>query len=77
MAVKYKVTIRSISTDGTNIYLEIEVFDGEHTLPTLRPSFDKNITAAEIDTYVQAIADAAPTLAESIYSLVGKVYTQS
>lgn len=71
MANPYRVTVRSISTDGTNLFLEIEIFDGLHTLPTLRPSFSVGTTAATINSYLQAIANNQPTLTSDINALVG------
>lgn len=73
----YKVTIKSISTDGTNLFVEANVFDGSHTLPPITPSFSVETSASEIDTYFQAIADAAPSLSGAMQELVGKTYTQA
>ena len=73
----YKVTIDSISNDGTSLFVTAKVFDGEHTLPPITPSFSASVTAAEIDDYFQAIADAAPTLSQAFQVLVGKTYTQA
>lgn len=77
MATKYRVKINSIATDGTNLFLEIGVFDGEHTFPPIRPSFPVGTTAATITAYVQQIADNTPTLAADIGDLVGSEVTQS
>jgi hypothetical protein len=66
----YRVTIRSISTDGTNMFLEVEVFNGVHTLPPLRPSFPVGTTAATINAYLQTIADNQPVLDQAIADLV-------
>lgn len=71
----YKTTIRSITTDGTNYYLEVEIFNGLHTFVTIRPAFDVSTTTADdIDAYVQAIADSQPVIAGDIKALVGKTY---
>ena len=77
MAAIYKVNLKSISTDGTTLFLEVGIFDGVHTFPTIRPSFSVGTSAATIDTYLQAIADERPVLAADIVVLVGKTYTQA
>lgn len=73
MANPYRVTIRSISTDGTNYYAELEIFDGLHQLPTVRPAFDVSTSDVDILAYVQNIANAQPTLPLAIQNLVGQV----
>lgn len=73
----YKVRINTIGSDGTNLYFEASVSDGPTTFPPVRPSFSVETTASEIDTYFQAIANAAPTLSSGIAALAGKVYTQA
>lgn len=70
MANAYKVTIQGISTDGTNIYVDLSIFDGSHTLPTITPTFPVGTTAAAIQAYAQAIANNQPTLAGDIGDLV-------
>lgn len=71
MANPYKVFVRSISTDGTSLFLEVEVFDGLHTFPTIHPSFAVGTTAAEIRTYLQTIVDSQPILEPEFHSLIG------
>ena len=71
MANPYKVFIRSISTDGTNIYVEAEIFDGFHSFPAIRPSFLVGTTAATITAYLQAVANAQPVLDLTLGALVG------
>jgi hypothetical protein len=73
MANPYRVTIRSISTDGTNYYVELEIFDGLHQLPTIRPAFDASTADTDIQAYVQNIANAQPTLPLAIQNLVGQI----
>lgn len=75
MANAYKVTINSISTDGTNLFVELSVFDGIHTLPLLRPVFAVGTTAAAIQAYAQAIANNQPALAADIGALVNTTLT--
>lgn len=70
MPVAYRVKIKSISTDGTNLYLEIEIFNGLHTLPTLRPSFPVGTAASDITSYIQTIANNQPVLDQAIADLV-------
>lgn len=69
MAVS-KATIKSIASDGTNYYLEVEVFNGDVTLPPLRPVFPVGTSAATINAYITAIANNRPTLAADIALLV-------
>jgi len=70
MANAYKVTIKSISTDGTNLFVEVSIFDGEHTLPSIFPVFPVGTTAATIRAYVQVIANNQPTLTRDLQDLV-------
>ena len=74
---KYTVTVNSISTDDTNLFLEISIFDGEHTLPPLYPSFPVDTSATTIRAYLQQIADNAPALSADIAALVGTSVTQA
>jgi hypothetical protein len=65
----------SIAYDGTNIYCEMSISDGTHTMPTIRPVFDAGATAATITAYMQAIATNRPVISASISSLVGTSVT--
>lgn len=69
MPSTYVVTVESIATDGTNLYLEVSVFDGEHTQPMLRPVFPVTATAATITAYLQTIANNRPALTDAIAAL--------
>lgn len=71
----FKVKIDSISTDGTNLFFTISVFNGAHTLPPITPVFDDATTAAQIDTYMQTIVDNGASLPAAMVPLVGKIYT--
>ena len=73
----YSVKLNSISTDGTTLFLDISIFDGLRTFPPIKPSFTVGTSAATIDTFLQAIADEAPTLNATLAELVGKTYTQA
>jgi hypothetical protein len=65
----YKVTVRSAVSDGTNIFLEVEVSSGAQTYPLIRPTFRVGTTAATIRTYLQTIANNQPTLADDVAAL--------
>ena len=71
MANPYRVFIRSISTDGTSIYVEAEIFDGLHSFPAIRPTFMVGTSATTILSYLQTVANNRPVLDPSIGSLVG------
>lgn len=72
-----KATVKSAASDGTNIYLEVEIFNGDVTLPMLRPVFPIGTTAAEITTYLTTIANIRPTVAAAIIDLVNSPITGS
>lgn len=71
MANAYKVVVRSAVTDGTNIFLEVEITSGAVTFPLIRPIFKVGTTAATIQSYLQTIANNQPTLATDVATLVG------
>lgn len=71
----WTVTVKSIASDGTNLFLEVEVTNGTTTFPLIRPVFPASATAATIITYLQNIANAKPTLTASIAALAGTTYT--
>lgn len=66
----YKVTVKSAVSDGTNIFLEVEIFSGTQTYQLIRPSFKVGTSAATIRTYLQTIANNQPVLADDIATLV-------
>lgn len=70
MANAYTVTITNIATDGTNIYVDVSVCDGVHTMPPMRVTFPSGTAAATIQAYVQTIANNQPTLAGDVANLV-------
>lgn len=70
-----KVTVNSIATDGTNLFLEIMVFNGSETLPPMRPMFPVGTTVAAIQSYLSNIATNAPVLSRDIRELVGYTVT--
>jgi len=72
-----KATIKSAASDGTNIFLEVEVYNGDVTLPILRPVFPVGTTAAEITTYLQNIANNRPSVAQGIAELTNVPVTGS
>lgn len=71
MANGYKVRIESISTDGTNLYVTLNINDGAHRLPDITPVFVVGTSAATITAYAQTIATNGPTLTSDIAALVG------
>jgi hypothetical protein len=71
----YTVTVLSVATDGTNIFLEIQICNGPTTSPIIRPVFEVGTTAATIITYLQAIATARPAVDAGIVALQGTTYT--
>lgn len=71
----YTVRVLTAGTDGTNIYLEIQVSDGNTTGPVIRPVFESGTTYATIAAYLQAMATARPALDATIATLVGTSYT--
>jgi len=71
MPPTYRVKVVSISTDGTNLFFEVSIFDGVHTLPYIYPVFPVGTSAATITTYLQTIADNRPALSADIEALVG------
>ncbi len=76
MAVS-KATIRSAASDGTNIFLEVEVYNGTITLPLLRPVFPVGTSASDIQTYLSNIANNRPTLAQDVAEMVNVTVTGS
>lgn len=71
MANGYKVRVASAATDGTNIFLEVEITSPTQTYPILRPVFKVGTSAATIQAYLQTIANNAPALSADIAVLVG------
>jgi hypothetical protein len=69
MANPYRVLVKSISTDGTTIYVEAEIFDGLHAWPPIRPTFMVGTSAATITNYLQTIANSQPTLDPTLGAL--------
>ena len=70
MANPYIVTIKGIISDGENIYVEMNIFNGNSTTPSFIPSFPVGTTAATIKAYAQAVADAQPVLDPFVAALV-------
>lgn len=71
MANAYKVTAKSAVSDGTNIFLEVEISSGAQTQPVIRPVFKVGTTAAAIQAYLQVIANNQPALAADVAAIVG------
>lgn len=70
MANPYSVGIKGIISDGTNIYVEMNICNGPSTSPSFFPVFPVGTTAAAIQAYAQAIANNQPVLDSSIGALV-------
>lgn len=75
MANGYKVVISNITTDGTNLYVQVEINDGVHQMPSIIPVFPVGTAASVITAYIQQIANNAPTLDSGIAALVGSSVT--
>lgn len=71
----WTVSVRSIASDGTNLFLEVEISNGTTTFPLIRPIFPAATTAATIVTYLQNIANAKPTLGSTIAALQNTTYS--
>jgi hypothetical protein len=72
MANGYKVRLASAATDGTNIFLEIEITSPTQTYPLVRPVFKVGTAASVITAYLQNIATTGPSLTADISALVGQ-----
>jgi hypothetical protein len=70
MANAYTVKVISIVSDGTDIFLEIQINTGSQTLPVIRPTFPVGTTRASIVSYIQNIANTQPTLPTDLPDLV-------
>lgn len=75
MANGYKVVINSITSDGTNYYVEIGINDGVHQLPVIVPVFPVGTLASVITAYIQQVATNGPALTSDISALVGTSVT--
>lgn len=72
MANGYRVRIASAVSDGTNIFLEVEVISPTQTFPLLRPTFKVGTAASVLTSYLQTIANNGPALASDVSALVGQ-----
>jgi hypothetical protein len=70
MANAYTVTVISIVSDGTNIFLEVQIYNGSQTLPLIRPTFPVGTSRATIVSYLQTIADTQPKMPTDLPDLV-------
>lgn len=71
MANGFKVGVSSIATDGTNIYLNISIFDGAHTSPAINIAFPVGTPRSTITAYLANIVNSAPVLDPDIATLSG------
>lgn len=66
-----RVTLVGGNTDGKNLYLEVEMFDGEHT-NRFEPVFPLDTTAEEITQYFKTIIEKNPKLSSEIVGMMQK-----
>lgn len=67
---KAQVTVKSIASDGSNLFLEIEVFNGDVTESLIRPVFPVGTSLATIRSYLQTIANNRPTISSDLVPLI-------
>lgn len=65
------VTLAGANSDGKHLFLEIDVFDGEHT-NRFEPVFDVDASAEEITDYLKGIIEKNPKLKPEIVGLLQK-----
>jgi hypothetical protein len=75
MANPYTVKIGAIVDDGTNIFADLIICDGQHTFQKVKPVFPHGTTAATIQAYAQVIANNQPTIDGALGALVNTVIT--
>lgn len=75
MANGYSVTIDGITSDGTNLFVNIRISNGTSTFPEIQVIFPVGTAASVITAYIQTIATNGPTLTASIGALVGTQVT--
>lgn len=74
----FKVTVTNIISDGTNIYVSANIYDGgEKTMGPITPVFPSGTSAATIQAYLQVVANNRPTLAADVAALENSVITGS
>ncbi len=74
----FKVTVTNVVNDGTNLFISAMIYDGgEKTMGPITPVFPVGTTAAQVASYLQTVANNAPTLTRDIASLIGSVVTGS
>lgn len=71
----WTVTVLSLATDGINLYLEVQISNGQTTFPIIRPVFELGTTVATIEAYLQSVADIHPTIFSDVAVLCGRTYT--
>lgn len=65
-----KVTVTGGNTDGKHLFMQIDVFDGEHTNRFL-PVFDFNISTNELNNYLKSLVDHSTKLPDEIAGMMG------
>lgn len=72
----FKVTVTNVVNDGTNIYVSANIYDGgEKTMGPITPVFPANATAAQVQAYLQNVANSGPTISRDLASLENLVVT--
>lgn len=59
------------NSDGKKLYLEVEVFDGEHT-NRFEPEFPANTSAEEVTEYLKSLIEDNPKVPDEIVGLMQK-----
>lgn len=72
MANGFRARVFSAVSDGTNIFLEVEIQSPTQTYQMIRPTFKVGTSAATITAYLQTLANNAPTLAADVVAIVGQ-----
>lgn len=74
---KYSAKVVGLTSDGTNIFVKVDISSGPSTMETIVPVFPSDTSVAAIKAYLQTIADNAPTLSNEMSGLVGYRAIQS
>ncbi len=70
MANPYSVNIRGIVSDGTNVYVEMQITNGTTTAPSVFPIFPVGTAASAVKAYAQTVANNQPVLDATLAALV-------
>lgn len=70
---KYTATVKEIGTDGSNILIKIDIFDGTRQLPCITMSWKTKTKPKDIIADIQAMIDTRPVCGHDILELNGVV----